>query len=141
MKKHSLQSLFQLGVAATLLFVATAAAHAGDIAGDWTWSTPGRNGGADRVSTLTLKIEGAKLTGKVSAPGREGKAVETAITDGKVDGDSIAFSVVREYNGSSNTTKYSGKVDGDKITGKVESTRDGQAQSRDWVAKRAEKAK
>jgi len=141
MKKHSIQSLFQVGAATALLFVASAVAHAADIAGDWTWSTPGRNGGAERVSTLTLKVEGAKLTGKVSAPGREGKAVETAITDGKVDGDSISFAVVREYNGNSNTTKYSGKVEGDKITGKVESTREGQAQSRDWVAKRAEKAK
>ncbi len=127
--------------AATALLLLAAAAHAADASGNWTWSTPGRNGGPDRVSTLTLKAEGAKLTGKVSASGRDGKAVETPIADGKVDGDSIAFNVVREINGNSTTTKYAGKVSADKITGKIETNRDGQPQSRDWEAKRAADAK
>jgi hypothetical protein len=32
--------------------------------------------------------------------------------------------------------KYSGKVEGDEIKGKIEFDRQGQTQSRDWVAKR-----
>ena len=36
------------------------------------------------------------------------------------------------------TTKYSGKVSGDTITGKAETEHDGQTQSREWEAKRAE---
>lgn len=126
--------------ALALLLLATAA-YAADPSGKWTWSTPGRNGGPERVSTLTLKTEGSKLTGKVSAPNREGKEIETPIADGKVDGDSIAFSLVREYNGNSTTNKFSGKVFADKISGKIESVRDDQPQTRDWEAKRATEAK
>lgn len=136
---HRIPTVLRWTAATALLLLATAA-HAAD-ASNWTWSTPGRNGGPERVSTLNLKADGAKLTGKVSAPGRDGKAVETPIADGKVDGDSIAFSVVREFNGNSTTTKYAGKVSADKITGKIETNRDGQAQSRDWEAKRVAEAK
>jgi hypothetical protein len=130
----------QIRLSATALFLA-AAAHAADASGKWTWSTPGRNGGAARTNTLTLKVEGAKLTGNVSAPNREGKAVETAISEGKVEGDSVSFSVVREVNGSPVTAKYAGKVAAEAITGKVETVRDGQPQSRDWEAKRVVEAK
>lgn len=105
--------------------------------GTWTWSTPGRNGGPDRTTTLTLKVEGSKLTGKIAAPSRGGQAAETEISEGKVDGDSISFLLVREFNGNSNTNKYSGKVSADKISGKIETTRNGEAQSRDWEAKRS----
>ncbi|MGA2247696.1 MAG: hypothetical protein ABSH48_22145 [Verrucomicrobiota bacterium] len=123
---------------ATALLLLTASAQAADPTGTWTWSTPGRNGGPDRVSTLTLKADASALSGKVSAPGRDGSPVETPITDGKVEGDNISFSLVRSYNGNSNTNKYSGAVTADKITGKVESVnRNGEPQSRDWVAKRA----
>lgn len=119
-----------------LLLLATAV-QAADVAGDWTWTSPGRNGGPDRVSTLTLKVDGGKLSGKVSSPGREGAAaVETPITEAKLDGDTVSFNVVREFNGNSMTAKYNGKVSADKITGKIETSRDGQARSRDWEAKR-----
>jgi hypothetical protein len=115
--------------------------HAADATGSWTWSTPGRNGGAARTNTLTLKVEGSKLTGKVAAPNHDGASVETPVTDGKIEGDSLSFSVVREFNGTTTTAKYAGKVAADKITGKVETTRDGQPQSRDWEAKRSTEIK
>ena len=44
--------------------------------------------------------------------------------------------MTREVNGNKVTTKYTGKVNGDTIKGKAESQRDGQAQTRDWVAKK-----
>lgn len=122
--------------AATALLLLAAAAHAADASGTWTWTTPGRNGGPDRTSTLTLKAEGAKVTGKLSAPGRDGKTVETPIADGKLTGDELEFLLIRENNGNSTTNKYRGKVAADKITGKIEFTREGQKQSRDWEAKR-----
>lgn len=127
--------------AVTAVFLASAALQAADPSGQWTWTSPGRNGGPDRVSTLTLKVEAGKLSGKLGAPGRDGKVAETAISDAKIDGDNVQFAVVREINGNSTTTKYSGKVSADKINGKIESTRDGQAQSRDWEAKRVEEKK
>jgi len=114
--KHQIKAVILGGASALLLL--TASAQAADPTGTWTWSTPGRNGGADRVSTLTLKADAATLSGKVSAPGRDGTPVETPITDGKVDGDKISFNLVRTYNGNSNTNKYSGALTADKITGK-----------------------
>ncbi len=110
-----------------------------DPAGTWTWSTPGRNGGPDRVSTLKLKLEGEKLTGTLSTPGRGGgAATDTAISDGKLAGDQVSFSVTRDFGGNTMTTKYSGKIDGDTIKGKIEMpSRDGgAAEPRDWEAKR-----
>jgi hypothetical protein len=49
--------------------------------------------------------------------------------------------VTREFNGNKVVMKYSGKVSGDTIKGKSESQRDGQPQTRDWVAKRDPAAK
>ncbi len=111
--------------------------QAADPAGTWTWTTPGRNGGPDRTNTLTLSTQDAKLTGKVSVPGRDGQAVETSITDGKVDGDNVSFALVREFNGNSVTNKYTGTVTADAITGTIEFNRNGEIQSRKWEAKRS----
>ena len=133
-------TLFKKLAATFVLAATTAALYAADATGTWTWSTPGRNGGPDRVSTLTLKADGANLTGKVSVPGRDGAASDTKLADGKVDGDKISFVTVREYNGRSSTNTYSGTVTADKITGKIGSVRNGEAQSRDWEAKRVTEA-
>ena len=112
----------------------------GTAAGDWTWSTPGRNGGEPRKTTLVLKVEGEKLTGKITSPGRQGGEPQaTEISEGKVKGSEVSFQVVREYNGNKFTMKYSGKLEGDTLKGKIESERDGQTQSRDWEAKREAK--
>ena len=110
-------------------------------AGTWTWTTPGRNGGAERKMTLTLTQDGEKLTGKLSSPGRDGgEARETEIAEGSVKGADVTFSVTREYNGNKMTSKYNGKLTADAITGKIESKdRDGNDQSRDWTAKKEAK--
>lgn len=138
-RKHAFTSIVKS--LSCLLLVVGAAVQAADKkadpAGTWTWTQPGRNGGADRTNSLTLKMEDSKLTGKISAPGRGGQSADTAITGAKVDGDTLSFTVVREFNGNSNTNKYSGKIAADKITGKIESERNGTPQSRDWEAIRA----
>ena len=112
-------------------------AFAADPSGTWTWSTPGRNGGPDRTNTLTLTIEGEKVTGKVASPGRGGQAMESEISGGKLMGEDLTFVVSREYNGNKFVANYSGKVTADSIKGKIENERGGQKQSRDWEAKRA----
>jgi len=97
--------------------------------GTWKWSvTTGDN---TREVTLTLKMDGDKLTG--SMPGRNN--AETKIDDGATfkDGE-IIFTVTRERDGTKTTTKYTGKLNGDTIKGKI--TREGQ-EDRDWEAKRA----
>ncbi len=106
-----------------------------DPTGTYIWTQPGRNGGADRTNTLVLKLDGDKLTGKVSAPGRGGAAADTKIADGKLTGADVSFCVVRAFNGNTMTNKYSGTVAGGSIKGKIESDRNGQPQSRDWEAK------
>ena len=40
---------------------------------------------------------------------------DTDISNGKVDGDTVSFDVVREFNGNSMTLHYTGKVAGDEI--------------------------
>jgi hypothetical protein len=133
-------SSFIAAAMAGFLLLGVAAASAADASGTWKWSTPGRNGGQARETTLKLKADGEKLTGTVSSPGRQGaQARETAIENGKVKGDEISFSVTREFNGNKMTQKYSGKVAADTIKGKIEFDRNGEAQSRDWEAKKEAK--
>ena len=105
-------------------------------AGTWTWTQQGRNGGPGRTNTMVLKVEGEKVTGTISNPGRNGQTTETTIENGKVAGDQVSFSTTREFNGNKMTAKYSGKVSADAIKGKIEFERDGNTQSRDWEAKR-----
>ena len=113
-----------------------AEAGKGDINGTWTWSMQGREGQSREVS-MKVKKEGDKITGTM--PGRNGAEVQ--IENAKLEGDTLTFSVTREFNGNKFTSKYSGKVAGDTITGKIETQRNGESRSRDWVAKRkAEKS-
>jgi hypothetical protein len=112
-----------------------------DPAGTWTWSTPGRNGGEPRESTLKLKMEGDKVVGTLTGGGRGGEPVETKITNAKLTGDELSFDVTREFNGNSFTSKYKGKVAGDTITGKISRERDGETRETDWVAKRKKEEK
>ena len=85
-----------------LLALSSLAAFAADVTGKWTSEATGKGG----PQTYTFKQDGDKLTGSIE--GGRGGAVD--ISNGKVDGDSVSFEVVREMNGNSMTIKYSGKV-------------------------------
>ena len=101
-----------------------------DPTGTWKWSA--MFGDRKIEQTLKLKLDGDKLTGAMV--GRNN--METPISDGTIKDNMIKFNVVREFNGNKFTIKYSGTVSGDTIKGKSEFERDGNAQSRDWEAKR-----
>jgi hypothetical protein len=103
-----------------------------DPTGSWTWTRQGREG-ADVTSTLKLKADGEKLTGKISGRGD----AETDISNGKVAGNEISFDVTREFNGNSMTMKYAAKIEGDSLKGEWTVSRDGQDRSREWTATRA----
>lgn len=108
-----------------------------DPTGTWIWTQAGRGGGPDRTNTLVLKMEGEKVTGKLTAPGRRGgDPTETEIKDGKMVGDEISFSITRDFGGNSMTTKYTGKVSTDSIKGKVVAPGrgGGDPTERDWEA-------
>jgi len=133
--------LLKVGVCSAVMLGVLPQLQAADPSGTWGWTTPGRQGGEPRKSTLTLKAAGEKLTGKLKTPGRQGgDPRETEITDGKVKGDEISFTIKREFNGNTFVMKYSGKLAGDTIKGKIEFERNGEAQSRDWEAKREKAA-
>ncbi len=112
--------------------LAVASLWAADVTGKWTYEMAGRNGNT-MTSNLTLKADGDKLTGTVS-----GRGGDTEITEGKVDGDSVSFTVVREFNGNKITQNYKGKVDGDTIHFNMTMAGgQGDGRAREFDAKRA----
>ena len=112
--------------------LATVMIWAADPTGKWTAEFQGRNGNTMTV-TMNLKASGDKLTGTVS-----GRSGEIDISDGKVDGDNLSFTVVREYNGNQFKQNYQGKLDGDVIHFTVKSEGGmGNGQERKMDAKRA----
>jgi hypothetical protein len=123
----------------TIALVFAFAVMAADVTGKWTYEQAGRGGGPGRPVTITLKQDGAKLTGSVPGMGRGGDnpPPPTEITDGKVDGNNVSFTVKREFNGNSMVTKYEGTVSGDEMKLKV--TRDTQngPQTSEVVAKKS----
>ncbi len=92
----------------SILCALALAVMAADVSGKWTWEQQGRNG--NTTSTLTLKADGAKLTGSL-----DGGRGATDISEGKVDGNAVSFSVTRSMGGNDVTTKYTGTLDGDSL--------------------------
>ena len=163
-KQTLLTSILTCAVIAlgSLVQVQAADEKKADATGTWTWTQQqqGRGGANANTnatpakSTLKLKAEGEKLTGTLSQPARGGgrgqpgaaaapAPVETEISDGKVKGDEISFSVKRTFGQNEIVIKYTGKVDGDTIKGKTDmpGRNGGDPTSRDWEAKREAAAK
>jgi hypothetical protein len=101
---------------ATIALVFTFAAMAADVTGKWVAEQPGRNGGPPRQTTFVLKADGSKLTGTMTGGGgRGGAPTPVEITDGKIEGDNISFTVKRETQNGPMETKYKGTVSGDEL--------------------------
>jgi hypothetical protein len=124
----------------TILLIASFALMAADVSGKWTYEGPGRGGNPGRPVTIILKADGATLTGTVPAGGRPGGDTPPPpvdITDGKVDGNNISFTVKREFNGNSMVIKYEGVLTGDELKLKItRDGRDGTPMTNEVVAKR-----
>jgi hypothetical protein len=112
-----------------LAVVLAAALQAADVTGKWVAQVPGRDG-QTREQTFTFKVEGEKLTGSVT--GRQG---DVPITDGKISGDDLSFTVVMNFQGNEVKMLYKGKVAGQEI--KFTRQREGGDQAQEFVAKRA----
>lgn len=96
------------------------------------WNTALILGDGNRIEgMLKLKQEGDKLTGATVR-----NENETPIQDGKIAGDEITFTVIREREGRKATAKYKGKITGDTVKGKVESDWSGDWQTLDWEGAR-----
>ena len=80
---------------------------------DGNWSITVKSPMGDQVSTLSLKADGAALTGTQSAQGQT-----SPIANGKADGDSVSWSnsVTTPF---PMTLEFTGTVSGDSLTGSV----------------------
>jgi hypothetical protein len=94
-------------LAGICLMAATLAAAGVD--GKWDASIEGRQGA--QAYAFMFKADGANLTGTVNG----GRGGESAITDGKIEGDAISFKQSVTFGDRSMTFVYSGKVAGDSI--------------------------
>ena len=93
-----------------LLGIIAITAYAADVTGKWTAEVPGR-GGNMQTNTIVLKQDGTKVTGTLD--GGRGGPVE--ITNGKVEGDTVSFTVVRNFNGNEIKQTFKGTVSGSEI--------------------------
>ena len=101
-------------------------AWAADISGNWKATAEGPNGTMER--TFTFKVDGNKVTGETTSS----MLGKSTITDGRIEGDTVTFSIKANFGDNEMKLDYKGKISGDQI--KFTSTAGGQ--SFEWVAKR-----
>jgi hypothetical protein len=92
-----------------LIALCTLTLSAADITGTWKATAEGPNGAIER--TFVFQQNGSKLTGKTISS----RFGESQIQDGKVEGDSVSFSITMNFNGNEMKVNYSGKLQGDTL--------------------------
>ena len=103
--------------------------EAANVAGSWSWPAQGF-GGEEYHARLTLKQKDAEITGSY----RGGRG-ESAIQEGRIEGNAISFKTVRSFGDREFTTTFAGKVRDGEIQGKITSPRrDGGRRETDWHA-------
>ena len=98
----------RIGLALLAFSFFSVAALAADFNGKWTAEFDTQIG--VQKYTYELHVDGATVTGK--AINERG---ETAITEGKIDGDNITFVENLNFQGMDLRIVYTGKIDGDQI--------------------------
>ncbi len=101
---------FRLLVLALAMLV-TLPAGAQDAAGSWTGEMPVQ-GGEQQEITFELAVDGSTVTG--TATSEFTGTVE--ISEGTVDGSTIAFKHLVDFNGNEITFAYTGTISGDDMT-------------------------
>jgi len=110
-----------------LMAVFAIAAFAADVTGNWKASAEGPIGHMER--TFAFKQEGTKLTGETVSS----LAGKSTITDGKVEGDTVTFTITVNIQGNEMKLNYKGKiVSGNEIKFTVE----GAGNTIEWDAKK-----
>ena len=105
-------------------------AIAADISGNWKATAEGPNGAMER--TFVFKVDGNKVTGE-STSSMMGKS---AISEGKVEGDTVTFVLTGKFGDNEVKLNYKGKISGDQIKFTSEMAGGGGGQSIEWLAKR-----
>lgn len=110
-----------------LIALFAVSASAADVTGNWKATAESQNGTIER--TFTFKVDGTKLTGETSSE-MMGKST---ITDGRVDGDNLFFTIKVKFQDQDMTLNYKGKVSGDTMKLNVDFPG---GPSLEWTAKR-----
>ncbi len=87
----------------------TVAALAADISGTWKGTAEGPQGALER--NFVFKVDGTKFTGETTSQ----MLGKSTISDGKIDGDNISFSIIASLQGNEVKISYKGKVTGSEI--------------------------
>jgi hypothetical protein len=103
----------KLGLTVLLFALGSVAALAADFNGKWNAQVQGRNG--TQTLVFDFHVDGSTVTGKITTP-----RGDMDISNGKVDGDTITFDQMLNFNGNSVTISYTGKAAAD---GTIEFTR------------------
>ncbi|MCX6568467.1 MAG: hypothetical protein NT147_05390 [Candidatus Aminicenantes bacterium] len=121
MKKTALAAL-------AILAVLSLAAWAVDVSGTWALSSPGRDG-AMMTRDITIVQEGTKI--KVTLPpGPRGG--DPIVAEGTIEGNAIAWKVVRQTPQGEMIIEYKGTVEGDSMKGTMARGE----QNIEWTAKK-----
>ena len=92
-----------------LLVVFVLTASAADVSGTWKAAIETPNGALE--TTFQFKVDGNRLTGSTSNQFMG----EAPISDGKVEGDNLSFTVNANFNGNDVKLNYKAKVTGDEM--------------------------
>jgi hypothetical protein len=90
-----------ISLGAVVLLSLVTSAWAADVAGKWTATVPGAAGQGESTITGTLN--------NTQAPG------DVQISEGKITGDDISFSITRDIGGAQTKVLWKGKISGDEI--------------------------
>ena len=102
-----------------------------------TWKCEYMIGDMKRTSTLTIKMDGDKLVGRMDWPDQK----DEKLKDVKLKDGTLTFSAVRKFQGNEIPVDYKLTIDGDKLKGKGASDFGGQKQEFDINGKREKKDK
>jgi hypothetical protein len=112
-----------------LFAISALAALAADISGTWKATADLGNGPVER--TFIFKQDGNKLTGETTST----LLGKSTITDGKVEGDTVTFTITGKIGDQEMKLNYTGKIGANEIKFKSEA-QGGGAQAFEWVAKK-----
>lgn len=115
-----------------MISVLISTAFATDISGNWKATADGPNGPMER--TFSFKVDGNKVTGETTST-MMGKS---PITDGKVEGDTVSFTITGHFGDNEMKLSYKGKIaaDGKAIHFTSEAQGGGGGQAIEWNAKK-----
>src|SRR5205809_4993664 len=92
-----------------LLAASALTAAAADISGNWKATAD--FGGQTMERTFVFKVDGNKVTGETTST-MMGKST---ITDGKVEGDTVTFTITGKFGDQEMKLNYKGKINGNEI--------------------------